>query len=531
MIHLPEIHPRGLAPPGTLTGDLLAGTSKVELPLIERGSAVESGPVGRIGRLEASAFGCSTPTAEAKLESILAGSGQLVTTGQQPLLFLGPLFVLYKALTAIEMARRIEAATGTPTLAAFWIASDDHDWEEVGSTSILDAAGNLRRLRLNPPEGRAARAVGSTRLDTSSTPLLDELVQLFPESEFASAYIECLRGAYAPGHRVADAFANSLAHALASFDFAWLDSAHADVKRASVPLFRHIIDGGAAAEEALSEGARRLGDAGYEPPIPLLTDAYPLLLDTGERRERLYRTGEGARLGRAGERVTAPELAAWLENEPERFSPNVASRPMLESWLLPVAATVLGPGEIAYWSQLPPLFGRYEVPVPRIQPRTAWTLVEAKIARVLDRLDVSAEDLADGGDSLIGRITRDSRPPAIDAALSELREAVAPGLDGLDVAIGEELPGLRSAAGKARKQVLDALGALGSRIDAGVREREESSVLAVRRGAAHLFPGGHPQERVVSPYYYLARYGPELVTRLATLTREALGDSDAGGPE
>lgn len=530
MSHLPEIHPRSLAAGGTLTGDLVAGTAGVSLPLSGSGADVELHRAHRGARLDASVFGCSSRVAEAKLADVLAGTGQLVTTGQQPLLFLGPLFVLYKALTAIETARRIEEETGTPTLAAFWIAADDHDWAEVGTTSILDAAGALRGFTLHPPEGRADRPVGSTELDESIAPLLEEFLQLLPESEFANVYLERLREAYTPGQQLSEAFARGLVHALESFDFVWLDSAHPALKRASVPLVRRIIEGRDAAEEALAEGGRRLGEAGYEAPIPLLADAYPLLFDTGARRERMYRAGDGARFGRAGHELTSRELASRLDDEPERFSPNVGLRPVLESWLLPVVATVLGPGEIAYWSQLPPLFDRYEVQVPRVQPRAAWTLVESKIARALTRLEAAPADMVDGGNALIAQITRDSRPPRVDAALSELRERIAPGFDALEVAVGEDLPGLRSAAGKARKQALDAVGALGSRIDAGVREREESRLQAVRKCAAHLFPGGRPQERVVSPYYYLARYGPELVEELATRTRAALSDSVENDP-
>ncbi len=530
MSHLPEIRPRPAAPRGTLTGDLVACRAGIELPLIERGSSFEVSPAGRPGKLETSVFGCSSPVAEAKLEAILAGSGHLVTTGQQPLLFLGPLFVLYKALTAIELARRIETDTGAPTLAVFWIASDDHDWAEVGSASVIDASGALRRLSLAPPDGRAGRSVGTTPLDASIEIPLGELVQALPASEFAPQYMNQIRGAYEAGRPLGEAFADVLAYALESFDFAWLDSANPEVKRASVPLVRRIIEDEGTAEEALSEGARRLGEAGHEAPITLLPDAYPLFLDTGARRERLYRADEGFRLGREGERVTEDELTAWLHDAPERFSPNVASRPVLESWLLPVTATVLGPGEIAYWSQLPPLFARYDVTVPRIQPRAAWTLVESKIAHLLDRLDASPEDLADGGEAVATRITRDSRPPAVDAALVELREGIAPRFDALEGAVGEELPGLRSAVGKARKQVLDALGAVSSRIDAGVREREASRLQSVRKCAAHLFPDGDPQERAVSPYYYLARYGPELITELSIRTRDALTAGEDGGP-
>ena len=266
----------------------------------------------------------------------------------------------------------------------------------------------------------------------------------------------------------------------------------------------------------------------HDPPIPVLKNAYPLFIDTGEQRVRLYRTRDGARPGREGKDLSAPDLEALLEEEPERFSPNVALRPVLESWLLPVGTTVLGPGEIAYWSQLPPLFELYGVPVPPVQPRHAWTLLEARISRTLERLDATPDELADGGEQLIARITRDARPQRVDAAVRELHSAIDPRLEALEAAVGEELPGVRSAAGKARKQVLDALGALGGRIDAAVREREESQVNAVRKCATHVFPEGKPQERIVSPFYYLVRYGRDFVEELATKTYQRLADSVDG---
>lgn len=528
MSHLPEFRPIPLAQPGTLTSDLLAGATGVELPLIGAASSFRPPSTGRTGKLDVSVFGASSTAAEAKLEAILAGPGHLVTTGQQPLLFLGPLFVLYKALTAIELARRVEANTGAPALAMFWIASDDHDWDEVGSASILDASGELRRMSLAPPEGRAGRSVGATSVDSSIMPLIDELAQSFPNSEFAPAYLKQIRDAYKDGRRLGEAFASGLAQVLEAFDFVWLDSSDSAVKRASVPLARRFIEERGVAEAALSEGARRLRDSGHEAPIPVLSGASPLFLDTDERRERLYRTGGGFRLGKKGKNVTEGELIARLEEAPERFSPNVASRPLLESWLLPVTATVLGPGEIAYWSQLPPLFDRYDVPMPSIRPRAAWTLVESKIARLLDRLDATPDDLADGGKVLTARITRDSRPTAVDAALTGLREQIGPGLDALEGAVGEELPGIRSAVGKARKQVQAALDALRGRIDAGVRERETSRLQSVRKCAAHLFPDGNPQERSVNPYYYLVRYGPELITELSIRTRAAVEEESSG---
>jgi bacillithiol biosynthesis cysteine-adding enzyme BshC len=529
MSHLPEIRPRSVAAEGSLAAEILAGTAGAPLPLYRGRSAAERGGEGGPARLVASAFGCSSAAAGTKLDRILAGEGQLVTTGQQPLLFLGPLFVLYKALTAIQMARRIEERTREPTLASFWIASDDHDWAEVGATSILDPAGAPRTVTVHPPQDRVGRPAGPTPPGDQINALLEELTQLLPTSEFAPFYLSALRDAYTPERPLGEAFAEALGLLLDSFDFVWLDSNHPAVKRASTELFRRVLDGKGAAEAALERGAEGLRRAEHDPPIPVLEDAYPIFIDTGERRVRLYRTGAGARAGREGDDLSTTELDALLEEEPERFSPNVALRPVLESWLLPVGATVLGPGEIAYWSQLPPLFELYGVRVPPTQPRHAWTLLEARISRTLERLEATPEDLEDGGAGLIERITREARPGAVDAAIRELRSTIEPRLETLERAVGEELPGVRSSAGKARKQILDALGALGGRIDGAVREREETQLNGVRKCAAHVYPAGKPQERVVSPFYYLARYGPDLVADLATRTYERLGDSIEGG--
>jgi bacillithiol biosynthesis cysteine-adding enzyme BshC len=530
MSHLPEVQPRAVAPPGSLAAEILAGTAGAPLPLYQGASTVERGSDIRPVRVQASAFGSSSEVARAKLDRILAGDGQLVTTGQQPLLFLGPLFVVYKALTAIQVARAIEERTGKPALATFWIASDDHDWAEVGTTSIIDAAGVPQTLSVVAPRDRAGRPAGPTPPGDQITTLLDRFAQLLPSSDFVQDYLNGLRDAYTSTRPLGQAFADALGRVLSPFDFVWLDSDHMEVKQASTELFRRLLDDGGPAEQALERGAERLRQGDHEPPIAVLENAYPLFMDTGKQRVRLYRTPDGVRPGREGNDLSAADLEVLLQEEPQRFSPNVALRPVLESWLLPVGATVLGPGEIAYWSQLPPLFEHYGVPVPPIQPRHAWTLIEARISRTLERLGATPDELSDGGEELIARITRDARPQRVDTAVRELHSAIGPRLEALDAAVGEELPGVRSAAGKARKQVLDALGALGGRIDAAVRDREETQINGVRKCATHVFPGGKPQERIVSPFYYLARYGPTLVEELATKTYERLVDSIEDGP-
>jgi len=173
---------------------------------------------------------------------------------------------------------------------------------------------------------------------------------------------------------------------------------------------------------------------------------------------------------------------------------------------------------MAYWSQLPPLFDALDVPFPAIQPRAAWTLVEPRIQRLLSRLDLEPEDLADGGQSAIARLTERSRPRAVEEGLERLRTRMDEELASLDSAIAASLPGLKATMGKTRKALSDAVTALGKQIDRETRRRLDTQLGQIQRCAASLFPGGKPQERVTSPFYYLARYGPDVIEDLAAAT-------------
>ena len=510
----PEIRPRPLGSEGSLARDFVEGRPSATDLFPEEGLA-PAGPAGATGsaRLEPDAFGTTTGEARERLERILDGDGVLVSTGQQPVLFLGPLYVLYKALGAIQLAGEVEEATGRPALASFWIASDDHDWGEVGGANLLDRENRLRSVRLEPPAGRAERAAGPAPLPETVESRLDEMFEVLPESEFVGEYLELFRDAYRPGRPVAEAFGEALSGVLGDRPLAWLDTAAEGVKRAGAPLFRRALEEAADGEAALAEGARRVREAGYEVQVPLMERGTHLFYDTGEERVRLYRARDGdLRLGRGGERVSAAALLEELESEPVRFSPNVALRPILESWLLPVSFAVVGPGELAYWAELPSLFRARGVSMPALRPRPSWNVVEGKVAKVLRKLDAAPEAFRDGGDELVRRAVSESRPESVDAALRELRAAIQAGTEQVDRALERELPGIRSSVGKARSELFGAVDELEDAVDGRVEERQEVLVRQIRKAAAHLYPDGKPQERVLNPLYYLSRYGRDFVS-------------------
>lgn len=529
---MPDLLPRELAPEGELAGDYLRGREGA-LELFPAGARVPgrgrdpggtpAAPAAGAGaRLTADDLRVSSPQARRRLDRVLEGDGVLVTTGQQPVLFLGPLYVLYKAVTAVETARRLEEA-GTPALALFWVASDDHDWPEVGRTRILDRGNELRTLGLPAPPGREGRSVGRTTLPGGIEGLIDEMSETLPSSEFTPFWLESIRDAYRPGSTVGGAFAELLRAVLDGRDFALLDSASPTVREAAAPLVAEVLSDAASVERALEEGARRVAAAGYDPQAPHEAGGLPLFLDREKGRTRLFLAeGDRVRLGRDGETVSREELRELAREEPGRFSPNVALRPVLESWLLPAARTVVGPSEIAYWAQLPPLFGWAGVPMPAVAPRLAWTVLESKVGKVLEKLDIAPEALDDGGDAVVARITEEGRPEGVEEALRSARRRVGEALEDVEEAVARDLPGIRSAVGAARHEVFASLSGLGDAVDDRVRERRRVLVQQARKAAIHLRPRGEPQERVLSPFYYLSRYGPAFVEAVARASRRRL---------
>lgn len=530
---LPALRPRPLAPAGTLGGDFQRGRDAATglFPRsARRDPASPGGEAGREPRLDPDVLGVSNAEAEARVAAILDGEGVFVSTGQQPLLFLGPLYVLYKALTAVALAERLEQETGRPALALFWVAGDDHDWPEVGRTSLLDLDNELRSLELPPPEDRRGRAVGPTQLPPDVERLLDDLSDHLPNSEFINHYLTLFRDAYRTGETVSAAFADALVHVLEPRPLAWLDSTARGVRRAAAPLFERALREASDVDRRLADAEERVRSAGYAPQLRHEPGSALLFVDRAEGRTRVRTDARAAGDAEDGSGEGAP-VERWLgelRERPEAFSPDVAFRPVLESWLLPVGATVLGPSEIAYWAQLPEVFEWAGTPMPRIRPRAAWTVIEDKIGKVLEKVGAEPEDFADGGAELERRVTEAGRPEAVEDALTEGRGAVGRAFEAIEEAVAAALPGIRSAVGAARHEAFRALEGLDDAVEARVREQEEIVLEQIRKAARHLYPAGKPQERVLNPLYYLARYGRDFVAGVERETRARLGGAGNG---
>lgn len=454
-----------------------------------------------------------------RLRHVIAGRGLFVSTGQQAGLFVSPLYVIYKALTAARLADDLERHLGVPVMPLFSVASEDHDWAEVNHTQIVDLENRLLRVQVTAEELEDASApsppVEQIELGEDVEDALRRLREATPETEFKDDILAPLSAAYRPGRPFATAFQEALGQLLRRWGIAVVRTADPYVKRSTRRLLWSEWERRVESERQLMERTADLSSAGFEPQVPVSADVSNLFMLGKLGRDRIIAAGGGkARLRRSDEVIEAAEFRRILEQSPQRVSPGALFRPVTEAAAFPVVAHVVGPSEIAYLAQSHALFELHGVPAPVVVPRASFQLIEAKIEKVLEKYELEAEQLGGETSGTIKRLLDDQVPEELRASLSELRKVVARALEEVETAAVEFDPGSRSAVGSGKKAIFGAIGELESKLQGRVREKHAVMEQQLEKVAVNLYPNGRPQERVLNPYPYLIRYGESLLDQL-----------------
>ena len=448
-----------------------------------------------------------TPAVRARLSRLVEEGGFFVTTGQQPGLFTGPLYSVYKALTAVRLADTLERRLGKPVVPLFWVASEDHDWKEVDHTHTVSVANQLRRLELAGTAEHGSRPIHRVAMGGAIVPVLEEFLSLFPDNDFKAGCARQLRSAYTPEKSMGEAFAEVLAEWLGPLGMAFVHASSLPLKHASRSVLASALEGAVEQESLLGRAVERLRSAGYPVQVPILADGVNLFLEGGAGRERIYRSGRGFRLRYSNEQLTRRQILDRADADARVLSPNVLLRPIVESTAFPVVSYVAGPGEIAYFAQLAELFEACGARMPVVHPRFAVTIIEPKIRKVLDKLGLSLQDFARPYGELAGEVVREDVPETVRQALEDLRGGIGSGVDRLSRAVATLDPTLTGPAKHVRTVAFDALEQMRKKVIHSLKKEKLTTLQQLEKAQLHLYPRGGPQERLFNAYYYLVRYG------------------------
>jgi bacillithiol biosynthesis cysteine-adding enzyme BshC len=462
-----------------------------------------------------SIYGSSDRTRRA-IEDLRQPDSVAVLTGQQVGLFTGPVYTIYKAITAIRLAAELRSRN-IKAVPVFWMESEDHDLEEVTHVRALGSeAVDFRRI-LFPDASESAQSVGCIELPASIEEAIDLYEDQIAPSPWGEMIASQIRSTYSPGTTLCQAFARTMAQLFSEHGLILFDPQDQASKELLAPVFRKTILEADGISDTLGRRNSKLVSSGFHTQVTLSENSTLLFLKSGEERRALTRAGSGFELKNSDITPTVEELLRISETEPERLSPNVLLRPVVQDSLFPTVAYVGGPAEIAYFAQAEVLYTRFGVPMPVIWPRSSFTLVGPEAGETMKEYNIDLERIFEGRASVLQKIVESSDKTNESTILADLQQDLERGFDELRGDFSAVDGSLVSAMETARRKVRHNLESLRAKFIKHEAERNGELLRRVDLLLDSCFPDMNLQEREVGVHALLARHGPSLLDTLYPL--------------
>lgn len=435
-----------------------------------------------------------------------------VFAGQQVGLFGGPLLTLYKALGLAKTAKYYEGHLGIPVVPIFWMAGDDHDFAEINNTTVTDRQGALATLALE--QHTHGQPAGDIVLESAAIgATIDRLQESLGASDLTANLFSALCEAYAPGKTMVDAFATWMTKLMKGQGLCFFSPHDVEVKSLGRDFFARLLAEGPEIHKRLRETNERLISSGYHVQVEKVENA-SFVMHYEESRRPVFRSAEGYRVGE--KTLTKLQVEQELKNHPERFSPDVITRALMQSNLFPVACQLAGPSELAYLAQVNPLFGLLDVPTPIYQARPLLTLVDSRATKTLKTHTIQFEELAGDVEQLINRVLSATMPAEFDDKFKRGHQAIMEQAQRLTESAEKFDSSLADVARQAQNKIDFSLKGLEQKIFAAHKKKNSEIRQRIYKLRNAVMPNGQLQERVLNVSSLIARHGFEVVSSIAS---------------
>ena len=435
-----------------------------------------------------------------------------VVSGQQAGLFTGPLYTVYKALSAVKLAGCLRQRN-TKAVPVFWIAAEDHDFAEVAKAEFIGRDCQLKHVEVSTGLHREGQPVGQVVLDESIDLVVDQAFELLPNSEFAAEMKALVKRAWQPGRGYVESFAMMMTSLLGRHGLIFLDPLDAELKKLAAPLYSEAARRAPEIATAIEQRSRDLESAGFHAQVLASANSFPLFLhDDAGARHAVARVENGKYKTKAIDtEYTAEELATMALDTPQRFSPNVTLRAVVQDYLLPTIAYYGGAAEIAYFAQTAEVYRVLGRPATPILPRSSLTMIERHTGRLLERYDLTLADFFEGLEPVMKRVVEEHLGADTAKLFSNAEENVNHELDRLRLELESIDPTLASALDTGRKKINYQLEGLRTRFVRAQITRDEAAHRQLQRAFDQLYPSKDLQERHINITSLLARHGTYVI--------------------
>jgi bacillithiol biosynthesis cysteine-adding enzyme BshC len=444
----------------------------------------------------------------------------VVVGGQQVGLFGGPLLVIHKAISILATAKRAQAIVDRPVVPVFWLAGEDHDWAEVNHLYVDDRNHKPVKISVNSqtdePRSVSHRAISQAAWDE----VLEQLRETLPHTEFSDEWFARLQDFAARSNSLTELFARLMHHLFASHGLIFVDAADPAIRKLEAEMFAALFANRTTLSENFLTARDELLAEGYEQPVQLQAGQTNLFVEHNKQRTMLFeQVGEnGATVSdrRASFSMTQTEVEQSMRHHPDRFSNNVLTRPLMQQFLFPVVATVLGRAETAYWALLPEAFRTMGMNMPLVVVRPECTLIEPPIARIFSKTELSF-----GAATYLYEQSKKQWLEAQDEhqwpqTFANLKQSIADLYAPLIESLERLNPGIGQLGRQNLTKIEEQVRYLESRTTAAFEQQHSAFLRQWERLHQSLLPFGKPQERVYNVVAFINRNGFEWISHMVT---------------
>jgi bacillithiol biosynthesis cysteine-adding enzyme BshC len=449
------------------------------------------------------------PAALAGIDKLRQPGTIAILTGQQAGLFGGPLYTLFKALTAVSLARKIESEHKVKTVPVFWVDAEDHDLDEIRKCTVLDR--ELTPHTLSVDFKKLKQPAASVTLPKSIENAVNELNQILPKTEFSSELLAKLTSTYSEGIGVVEAFSRWLDFVLGAQGLVVFDSSDPAAKSLVQPIFSHELLCRGETSRLASNAGKALTSLGYHAQVTPATDNVALFW-LNDTRQAIRLNQDDFNVGNTTQQANV--LLKEANNHPDKFSPSVLLRPIVQDFLFPTVAYVAGPNELAYLGQLRQVYEQFGVPMPLIYPRLSATIIDRATVKFLNKNNVPFESFQAKDDHAINSLLNSKLPNALTKAITLAEYEIAKRLNEIETEVPMLDSTLIGAVQTTQNRLKRDLGNLHSKLIQAAKRRDSTLQRQFQRVRAQTFPSGNPQERSIAGIYFLNQYGLGMVERL-----------------
>ena len=424
------------------------------------------------------------------IDSLLDEDAYVVVTGQQPGIFGGPLYTIYKALSAIIICNRLSHG-GRRFVPLFWNASEDHDLSEVEHIYLMN---KNRPCKIHFSIKGGSRSAFEVKLDPREMEkVIQRIDEVTPQSEFKDKILKNLQLLAGRSENLGDFFSRLLLFFLGEEGLVLIEPRI--LRPLMIPLFKKMIQHPLQSTELINQMAARLKKRGYSPRIHKMSHLCNFFL----KRKRVTYNGKFFVEERP---FSSQDLLKRLEENPFDFSSNVVTRPITQDYTLPTYAYVAGPSEIAYFAQLGKIYHEFGIEMPLLYPRFGATILENKVAKIIKKYHLDILDLK-SPTSLIKKLLKKEVKPLFSSARDDISKALL----SLGQAASQVDKTLEDSFEVSQKKIFREIDSLEKRVVRSLEKQNSLMKSQIYNAAENLFPLGDLQERKINPLEYLIKFG------------------------